>query len=498
MSPKALIFSSDQETSRLVSQALTEFGFEVEACVEIFAAVERLTSGGFQVIAADWDDGVEASFLLKTARELKANAEAFTIALARPEVGEAARRAGANFLLKKPVLPGQTRQTLLGCQEFSARFQGAQLVPIEPAQVANPYNQLLNPPAPPPPTRVAPTFLKTNPLPPSPTAKAESVTSLEDDVVALGEHLHAVPKSLPLSGEQFRRSSIQTLFSNAPQVVSHKPGIKLDLRKFWRGSVYGFVLLAGGLFLYLPARTGALAASAKAFWKATRETVQSTFAPKRKEPVLAAVPPLDFNPSLLPDRVERISVDAAPKSDLTAPEVNMAYSPAHPMEALAQIDPLPLPQLQAPGTPLQPSPHVLYENVPQSLRIAPQVVSVRDSGLKPSPSLLALLEPVKVDEEVADKLVVRKVSPVYPDQALRSGMQGTVVLQALISREGMVEDLKLMGGSLILGEAAVAAVRQWHYQPYFVNGRPVETQTQVTVEFKLPAVAVAGTPVAKP
>ena len=108
------------------------------------------------------------------------------------------------------------------------------------------------------------------------------------------------------------------------------------------------------------------------------------------------------------------------------------------------------------------------------------------------------MEPVKLEEEVADRLVLRKVSPVYPDQALRSGMQGTVVLQALISREGMVEDLKLMGGSLILGEAAVQAVRQWHYQPYVINGRPVETQTQVTVEFKLPAVAVVGAPVSKP
>ena len=77
MSPKALIFSSDQETSRLLNQALIEFGFDVESCVEIFAAVEKLTSRGFELIVADWDDGVEASFLLKTARELKANTEAF-------------------------------------------------------------------------------------------------------------------------------------------------------------------------------------------------------------------------------------------------------------------------------------------------------------------------------------------------------------------------------------------------------------------------------------
>jgi TonB family protein len=506
MSPKALIFSSDQETSRLVDQALHEFGFEAELCIEIFAAVERLTSHGFDVIAAVWDDGVEASFLLKTACELKANAEAFTVVMAKPELAAAARHSGADLVLNKPMLPGQARQSFLGSQEFAAKFNSQQIVAVsEPTQAANPYNQLVSP-SPPSPKIEAPvlsSFLKTRQiLPPSPTPKAELVTSLEDDLVPLGEHLNSAPRAISVSGEQFRRSSIQSLFSSTPQLASRKPGIKLDLKKFWRGSVYGFSILAVGILLYGPMRSGAFSTHAKLFWKATSETVHSTLtvASKRPQPVMAEAPPLLFNPSYLSDHVERISVDSISKSsDSMPPQVSMAYNQARPLEALAQIEPLPLmPQLQATFTPLQPSPKVLYESVPQSLRIAPQVVSVRDSGLKPSPSLISIMEPVKVEEEVAERLVLRKVTPVYPDQALRSGMQGTVVLQALISREGMVEDLKLMGGSLILGEAAVQAVRQWHYQPYFINGRPVETQTQVTVEFKLPAVAVVGTPVSKP
>ena len=507
MSPKALIFSSEQETSRLVSQALTEFGFEVEACVEIFAAVERLTSRGFDVIAADWDDGVEASFLLKTACELKSNCEAFTIVMAKPEVVAAARHAGADLVLNKPILPGQARQTLLGSQEFAAKFQGGQILAIsEPTQAANPYNQLVSPP-PPPPRVEPPSFLKTRQLlPPSPAPKTAVVTSLQDHLVSLGEHLHAAPTHVSISGEQFRRSSIQTLFSSTQVTVPHKNRLKLDLKKFWRGSVYGFFLLACGTFLYGPVRSGSLAVFLNAFWKAASVTVQSTLTPSpklRKAPLLAEIPDSRY-PSLLTDRVERISVDSIrkfdSKSDLLAPEVNMAYSLSRPLETLAQIEPLPLmPQLQASSTPLQPFPHVLYESVPQSLRFAPPVVSIRDSGLRPSPSLLTMLEPVNVDEEVADKLVVQKVAPVYPDQALRTGMQGTVILQALVSKEGLVEDLKLMGGSLILGEAAVQAVRQWRYQPYFINGHPVETQTQVTVEFKLPAVAVvAGRPISKP
>jgi protein TonB len=502
MSPKALIFSSDQETSRLLNQALIEFGFDVESCVEIFAAVEKLTSRSFELIVADWDDGVEASFLLKTARELKANTEAFMIALSKPELAAAAQHAGTNLVLNKPLLPEQVRQALARSKEFAAKFQREQMIAVsEPTQAPNPYNQLVIPPPPSPRVEArVPSFLKTRQLlPPSPNPKADVVTSLQDDVVALGEHLNAAPKSVPISGEQYRRSSIHTLFSSTTPLASRKPGIKLDLKKFWRGSVYGFFLVALGLFLYGPVRTGALSVSVRMFFKATRETIQSTFAPKRPQPVMAQAPPLQFNPSYLPDRVERIFVDSTAKSDGMPPEISMAYSPARPLEALAQIEPLPLmPTLQAPTSPLQPSPRVLYESVPQSLRLAPQAVSVRDFGLKPSPSLLSILEPVKLDVEVAEKRLLRKVTPVYPDQALHSGMQGTVVLQALISKEGMVEDLKLVGGSMVLGEAAVQAVRQWHYQPYFVNGRAVETQTQVTVEFKLPAIAAAATPVSKP
>ncbi|HSS99671.1 MAG TPA: TonB family protein [Terriglobales bacterium] len=501
MSPKALIFSSDQETSRLLNQALIELGFDVTSCVEIFAAVEKLTSRGFELIAADWDDGVEASFLLKTARELKANSESYMLALCAPELAAAAKHAGTDIVLNKPLLPGQATQTLLGSKEFAAKFQREQMVAInEPTQAANPYNQLVIPPPPSPKVEApVPSFLKKRTLlPPSPKPQAEIVTSLQDDVVALGEHLNATPTNVPASGEQLRRSSIQTLFSNAPQLASRKPGIKLDLKKFWRGSVYSFFLIALGLFLHGPVRKGGLSACGKIFVQEARATIQSTFAPKRPQPVMAEAPPLQFNPSYLSDRIERISVDATPKSEGMPPEVSMAGMEAHPLEALAQFQPLPvMPQLQAPASPLQPSTKVLYESVPQSLRTVPQVISVRDSGLKPSPSLLSILEPVKVDEDVAERLLMRKVAPVYPDQALRSGMQGIVVLQALISKEGTVEDLKLVGGSMVLGEAAVQAVRQWHYQPYFINGRPVQTQTQVTVEFKLPALA-AATPVSKP
>jgi protein TonB len=61
-----------------------------------------------------------------------------------------------------------------------------------------------------------------------------------------------------------------------------------------------------------------------------------------------------------------------------------------------------------------------------------------------------------------------------------------VVLQAVIGRDGSVQDLKILRGYFILGRAASAAVKQWRFQPYMINGRAVSTQTAITINFSYP------------
>jgi len=116
-------------------------------------------------------------------------------------------------------------------------------------------------------------------------------------------------------------------------------------------------------------------------------------------------------------------------------------------------------------------------------------VTIRSVAAKLTPSLLALIEPVDLPEDLSQKLLLQKVQPSYPEQALRVGLQGPVVLQAWIARDGTIRDLKLIRGSLLLGQAAYKAVRQWRYQPYLLNGRAVEAQTYVTVDFRLPLIS---------
>jgi protein TonB len=83
--------------------------------------------------------------------------------------------------------------------------------------------------------------------------------------------------------------------------------------------------------------------------------------------------------------------------------------------------------------------------------------------------------------------LIHRVEPQYPLEAKAKRIQGSVVLDVQVQGEGAVGNIDVIQGDPLLSEAAVQAVRQWKYQPYFVDGRPVESQTRITIKFTLPA-----------
>jgi protein TonB len=93
---------------------------------------------------------------------------------------------------------------------------------------------------------------------------------------------------------------------------------------------------------------------------------------------------------------------------------------------------------------------------------------------------------IRVSQGVAQGLLVTKVPPVYPAQAISARIQGAVLLQANITKDGNISGLQVVSGDSVLAKAALAAVKQWKYKPYFLDGQPVQIQTQITVNFKLP------------
>ena len=92
---------------------------------------------------------------------------------------------------------------------------------------------------------------------------------------------------------------------------------------------------------------------------------------------------------------------------------------------------------------------------------------------------------VRVSSGVSTGLLIRKVPPAYPPLARQARIQGVVILQAQISKEGNIQNLQLISGHPMLAPAAIEAVKQWKYKPYLLNGEPVEVDTQVQVNFTL-------------
>jgi protein TonB len=93
--------------------------------------------------------------------------------------------------------------------------------------------------------------------------------------------------------------------------------------------------------------------------------------------------------------------------------------------------------------------------------------------------------PVRVSSGVVAALLLQKTLPVYPAIPKAAGIQGTVTLQATISKAGTIENLRVVSGPAMLQMAALDAVKTWRYRPYLLNGEPVEVETTVNVVFTL-------------
>jgi len=104
--------------------------------------------------------------------------------------------------------------------------------------------------------------------------------------------------------------------------------------------------------------------------------------------------------------------------------------------------------------------------------------------IMPVPAPPPVVAPLRVSHMNEGNLI-RKVQPAYPPLARSARIQGVVELQAVISKQGAIENLKVLTGHPMLVSAAVEAVKQWRYQPYILNNEPVEVETQITVNFSL-------------
>ena len=109
---------------------------------------------------------------------------------------------------------------------------------------------------------------------------------------------------------------------------------------------------------------------------------------------------------------------------------------------------------------------------------------IRDLKRRRPTAVVSVGDHVQLSPQTAQSVSV-SVPPDYPLLARQMKVQGAVRLQALISREGTIQELQILSGPSILATAAREAVKQWHFKPYIQNGQPVETQARITVNFTI-------------
>lgn len=173
------------------------------------------------------------------------------------------------------------------------------------------------------------------------------------------------------------------------------------------------------------------------------------------------------------------AAQAAPPADspvvmpaAVAPHADPFASPKVPESVSAPAPPKPSPAYTV--TPLG--------KVPSSLKSQLASMTPEASGNKLPEAALPSIEPVSVPEAAERALLIDQPAIPYPANA--KGNQGMVVLQVLIGRDGTVQDVKFLEGSLAFVRPAIDGVRQWKFKPYLMNGRPVSVETAMTMKFK--------------
>jgi protein TonB len=182
-----------------------------------------------------------------------------------------------------------------------------------------------------------------------------------------------------------------------------------------------------------------------------------------------------------------VGTQAAPRPTRGVSSDEILKAPPSIPSTIAQIHDEPLPPAQFPSTSI---------GVPGGINdghsnagLDPVLRSIlRNATPQPPPPQKSIATPpvrIRVGGIVSAARLIYQPKPEYPEIAKTSRTEGAVEFEAVIGRDGTIEDLKVLRGHPLLVKAALEAVRQWRYQPTLLNGEPIEVVTEITVNFKL-------------
>jgi TonB family protein len=602
---RCLLFASDEATAQSLWRVITELGMEGEHCRKALEAVERLTNHPFHIVIADWDDEPEASFLLKTARELKAAQRPLTLAIIKDEATvPKALQAGANSVLRKPIVPSQVKDTLGTARDLlRAKLEPATSKPqvsrastamaaaaapalaphqgfrageyMRPAasglsaqfdprsEVSNPLNSRLQAEidtlselapmaasvktAEPP--REAPRQLQSKPRW---AIDAEWSRSQHGDLPAASDGLHksdpaaSAPKREPekIARPVVAKSSakLRKILLAAALVLTCGGAYLKVPRALWRQKLrllYAQAVHSGHAWLHPQPPAPPQIAAHENFGQAGDEynlpvpenipdattdpsqihvfpvvdpTAKPTngwlgnSGPNQIDPGNTGASDQEPNRQIQSAQTQSAQVrgeeNPAPVTQIPADNQSVSVSPGNgsglsspvasqPQQLSSNPSNAPAPSMRTPTPPApqsHPQGHLTSiptsAGIPRSLQSQSSAMTPAAGGTKPAEAALPSIGPVDLPEATARALLAQQVEPTYPESARASRLQGTVVLQVIIGRDGAVEEVKFLQGSLAFARAAIDAVKQWHFRPYSFNGRPTVARTTLTLSFK--------------
>jgi len=452
MAFRALLFSKSPETNAAMTTACEGTGIRAEVCSDIFTAIEKGKTQAFSCVIADWADQPEASFLLKRARESAANRGTVAIAIVDHDPKPAELRDNRlDFLIYRPISAGEADAVLAKACE--------QMQPLSAEDAAKSSGQA--------------------------DATSEGPGTASTGADAPERSPQDPPAGFP---EAYAADGNGEIASDEDEE---------DLRghshtRVFRGACAVVLVLTAALCLWRSREVVEyLSRTPEGRFRVLRESVAALFNGNQT----GALPVGSAGNDAQPDAY--FSRD--PGSNAKSPALRVVATESTLTEARMPLPKVPDFPLPVPVFERQDAPPIRRERaaIPESMRnsppIAPPVVVAVNpaqmmpvSAPQPQPVNQQFSEPVAVSEEAARALLVHTVDPVYPPEALAQKLHGPVVLQARVGRDGNVEDLKIVRGYFILGRAAIAAVKQWRFQPYSVNGHAAATQTVITINFSYP------------
>jgi TonB family protein len=457
MAFRALLVSKSPDTNAAMTAACKSAGIRVEVCSDIFTAIENAKTRAFSCVIADWADQPEASFLLKRARESASNRSTVAVAIVDHEPTAAEMRDNhLDFLIYRPISSEEAQAVLVKASEQMQPASGEDAAESSGQSHASDGGSS------------------------AASGEADVTEHSQQNQRAETSHAHATEADAEIATDQWEEKF-------------RKHGSAMGLREI---CAVALVLTAAFCVWRSRGTIEYLSHTPEGRIRVLKESVAALFYVNQTGAVPVSSAGSDaqqdayFSRGPANSNVETPALGVA-ATESTIPETRMP---------LPKPSDFPLPT--AVFEHQEPAPiHIQRAAIPESMRNSPPierpvVVTVTPAQMMPvsapqsqsitQQSAQQFTEPVSLTEQAARALLVQTVDPVYPQEGLAQKLHGLVVLQAVIGRDGGVDDLKIVRGNFVLSRAAIAAVKQWKFQPYSVNGHAASTQTVITINFNSP------------